>query len=242
LSSNSFGRGEAGDIEVNAAEAIEMKGSVIEANTEITEGGSISIISPSVMLLNNSDIQTYVSQGNGEGGNIRITGEMILAFDDSDILAFSNDGSGGNVDLNTLGFFGEGFFNTERDYASHHLNGNEKVDVSASGRISSGEIHLPDVSFVENNIAELADNLINSGVLVDGSCIDSDSDVAGTFTLSGDDRFPQTPDNSSTSAYATGTVSSIPIADVTTDYSLIEEPQRVSQLSDGRLVMSRPCH
>ena len=72
----------------------------------------------------------------------------------SDILAFAQDGRGGNVTLNTPAFFGENYQPASPGTDPATLDLNDRVDINASGAVS-GIITLPDVSFIQNSLTEL---------------------------------------------------------------------------------------
>jgi large exoprotein involved in heme utilization and adhesion len=239
ISAQSNGEGNAGQIYIVVNNLLELNNGSIETNSTQNSGGEVQIKTDRIYLFGNSDIQTSVNAGEGSGGNILIISDAILAFNDSDILAFSADGQGGNITLNTPGFFGENY-QPALSEAENDLNGNDRVDLNASGRISSGRISLPDISFIENNLSELADNLVNPETLVANSCIDRSETDSGTFRFTGSDRLPQTPTESTTTLYPSGTVQPIPLT-TASESTFITEPQAIYQLPDGRLVMSRGC-
>ena len=193
------------------------------------------------MFRNDSDIQTFVTSGQGGGGNITITGDFVIALEDSDILAFSADGQGGDIDLSRTTFFGQnaniasGQLSREELLA---LDGNDRVDVNATGGVASGQITLNDSSFIENSLTNLADVVIDTAALTAGSCIARTDESLGSFTVTGSGGLPQRPGDSAISAYPTGTVQTL--ATPTATHTLLE-PDGVYQLPDGRLVLSRAC-
>jgi len=243
LFAGSFGEGNAGEMQLDISNRIQMNNGRIATNSDRTSGGEIMISAADIRLEEDSDIETLVQIGLGTGGNILINADSLIAFEDSDILAFAAEGRGGNITLNTPAFFGEEFQQTSQRLSREELlslDGNNRVDINATGAITSGTISLPDVSFVENNLTELTDTLINPEVAVASSCITNHNSVTGTLVFTGGDRLPQSPNTSLPNAYTTDDVQ--PISTETAMAAMpISEPQAIYHLPDGRLLMNRPC-
>jgi hypothetical protein len=239
LGTASLGRGDAGNILLIVPGQLLVDGGTIEANAEAFSGGQVSIQGGSSILRNNGDIQTFVGRSEGSGGNIIIAGNFVIALDDSDILAFSADGQGGDIDLSRTTFFGQnaniGSGNLTREELLA-LDGNDRVDVNASGGVEPGQITVGDSSFIENSLTSLADVVIDTAALTAGSCIARTDESLGSFTVTGSGGLPQRPGDSAISAYPTGTVQTL----ATATHTLLE-PDGVYQLPDGRLVLSRAC-
>jgi filamentous hemagglutinin family protein len=217
----------------------------IFANTTQSSGGAINITAGEIRLRGDSDIRTDVSSGTGGGGNINLTANSIVAFDDSDILAFARDGRGGNITLNTPAFFGSNYQDSSSVTDPNSLDGNNRVDINASGAVS-GIITVPDVSFIENSLTNLPQNIIDTDSLIASSCIARRARETGSFVITGNDSLPTRPGVPGSSSYATGTVQTIPSANVDDDRSWkkgdpIIEPTGVYRLPNGQLVMSREC-
>ena len=231
ISAESRGLGRAGSVIINANDFFSAADSNVTTIAQ-TAGGDITIAAGKVRLHDNSDIATNVRSGTG--GNITLVGNIILAFDDSDILAFATDGRGGNITLDTPIFFGENFI----PGSPSPFDGNNRVDINATGSIASGNISIPDVSFIENSLNELSGEIVDTATLTAGSCIARNDDTEGSFIVTGGEGLPQQPGSDTVSAYPTGTVQSIP---ATTATLAIQEPQSVYRLADGRLVLSHEC-
>ncbi|MEM7065841.1 MAG: filamentous hemagglutinin N-terminal domain-containing protein [Cyanobacteria bacterium P01_B01_bin.77] len=239
LSSRSAGQGNAGDLILDIRDRIQVQDGTITTNAEFNAGGQIQIDAGIISLFGDSDIQTFVNSGTNNGGDITITADAVVALDDSDILAFAADGRGGNVDLSRTAFFGQDFSLAPFGTDPRTLDGNNRVDINATGRLASGNILLPDVSFIQNTLTELPDNLVNPETLVSNSCIARSNDTASSFTLTGSNGLPS---NSPQPSYSLSTVQ--PTAETTNvgqDIAVLE-PHQVYQLSDGRLVISRECN
>ena len=240
LNAESIDLGNSGNIFIEAHQQLYVNDGTISTVALFTEGGSIQI-ETNRLLLDNGDITTFIIFGDGDGGNIDIFASSIIAFNDSDILAFSAGGRGGNITLNTPAFFGEDFRPTPQLSTLQELlmlNGNNRVDVNATGRLSSGSITIPDVSFIEDSLNELSGDLVNTDTLTVGSCIDSSGAVEGSFVVTGSGGLLQQPGGETISAYPTGTIQTIP--ELTTTQT-IQEPEGVFQLTDGRIVLSQEC-
>lgn len=168
-----------------------------------------------------------------------------MAFDDSDILAFADDGRGGNIRLNTPAFFGENFTADSLTADPNILDGNDRVDINATGAVS-GTVVIPDLSFLQNSLADLADNTLNTDVLLASSCVTRTAD-GSAFLITGSGGLPERPGDAFTSSYPTDTIRAIPFntsVEESPSWDIgdpIEEPQGLYQLSDGRVILSQEC-
>ncbi|GAB4477468.1 MAG: hypothetical protein OHK0037_39440 [Elainellaceae cyanobacterium] len=212
-----------GDITTRAPEA---SGGNIEINTDVPN--SITI------LEGDSDITT---NSQGDGGNITIGGAGVVAFDDSDIISRSNDRRGGNITLSP--FFSE----PTPPGSADDFDGNDQVDLNASGQTAPGQIITPDTSNIQNSLTPLTDASVNENQLLANSCVVRDRQ-SGRFVITGADGLPQRPGNASFPAFPTGDVQ--PLPETTEPQSWrpgdpVVEPQGVYELADGRLVLSREC-
>ncbi|MBD2256835.1 filamentous hemagglutinin N-terminal domain-containing protein [Pseudanabaena sp. FACHB-2040] len=238
------GTGQGGTLELNLRDLLLVDASNITTLALQSTGGDIVINADRVRLSNSGDISTVVLSGEGGGGNIFMTARSVIALGDSDILAFSVGGSGGNIVLNTPAFFGENFQPAPRGTNPIELDGNDRVDVNASGAIASGAIALPDVSFIQNSLSELPDTVVNPDQLIAGSCIAPT--VAGTASLviTGSDSLPAHPGEAAPAPFATGSVQAIPTPTSSAPWQPgdpIVEPNAVTSLANGRLVLARTC-
>ncbi|PIG92230.1 filamentous hemagglutinin N-terminal domain-containing protein [Gloeocapsopsis sp. IPPAS B-1203] len=242
INASSQQQGNAGSITINADNLIESTNSDILTFADQASGGEIAITAQDIRLRGDSDIQTNVASGTGGGGNITLTANSILAFDDSDILAFAQDGRGGNIALNTPVFFGENFQPAALNSDPSTLDGNNRVDINASGAVA-GVVDIPDVSFIQNSLTELPANLTNTETLVANSCVARSRNQAGSFLITGAGGLPSRPGEQAASTYSTGSVRSVPDTSSRT-WQLgdrIVEPQGAYRLSNGRLILSREC-
>ncbi|MCG8365048.1 MAG: hypothetical protein MJA27_17185, partial [Pseudanabaenales cyanobacterium] len=248
LGGNSTGFGNAGNVILHIRERLLANDGTIATNATFASGGEIIINAGDICLEGDSDIQTFVNVGEGSGGDIVITADSVIAFDDSDILAFAQDGRGGDITLNTSAFFGENFHPNATVTDPEELDGNDRVDLNASGAVS-GVISLPDVTFIENDLVELPERAVNPDVLVASSCVVRSQAQTGRFIITGSDSLPERPGEVTILPYSTGTIRPLP-SEQSSDAGEalpwrrgepIVESQGVYPLTDGRLVLSREC-
>ncbi|MDG2615995.1 hypothetical protein P7L53_07020, partial [Thermoleptolyngbya sichuanensis XZ-Cy5] len=245
ITAASSGRGTAGNIRINTGDRLEMSDGDITTRAPRSSGGNIEINTGSrstrslMVLEGDSDITT---NSRGDGGNITIGGAGVVAFDDSDIISRAAEGRGGNITLPP--FFSE----TNPPGSADDFDGNDQVDLNASGQTAPGQIITPDTSSVQNSLTLLADASIDEGRLLANSCVVRDRQ-SGRFVITGSGGLPYAPGDASLSPFPTGDVQPLP---ETTPEPLpqsrswqpgdpIIEPQGVYELTDGQLVLSREC-
>ena len=240
ISAQSAGAGIAGDVVLDISEVLRLTDSDIQTTAAASSGGDILVNlsegseSGLIILAGDADILT---ESLGDGGDITLGGAAVIAFDDSDIVARSQSARGGNITLSN--FFSEDL----PPDGQLPFDGDDRVDVNADGQIAAGVITSPDTSFVENNLSELPETIIDTEQLVSGSCIASGSDDS-RFAILGRSRLSAQPGDALGTTYGTGGVRSI-----TTEASvpnrqataLPVEPQSVYYLPDGRMLLSREC-
>ncbi len=249
IDSVSTAAGDAGNIFVNVGDTVQANNGNIFATASQSKGGNINLNARTIRLFGDSDIRADVSSGAKNGGSITLRADSIIAFDDSDIVAAARDGRGGNITLDTPAFFGPSDRLTTKANLDT-LNGNNRVDINASGQLAAGTITLPDVSFLQNSLTELPENLIDTNTLLANSCIARSDRQQGSFIITGSGNLPVRPGDASTSPYPTGTVRPVP-RDTNSNRlnttpawkqgAPIVEPQGVYRLADGQLVLSREC-
>jgi large exoprotein involved in heme utilization and adhesion len=242
LASNSLGIGDAGNIELRIQNRFTASAGRITTSSQFNTGGQIDINASNILLEGNSDIETFVLSGAGGGGNITINADFIIALDDSDILAFAEDGTGGNITLQTPAFFGQNFTLASLTADPDTLDGNDRVDINATGAVA-GLVTLPNISFVENSLNDLTDNIVVTSQLLAGSCIARAENDQGSFVVTGGGGLPTRPSDNVISTFATGEVQ----APANTSEAVwspgepIVEPTGAFELASGRLVLSREC-
>ncbi|MEM7797289.1 MAG: filamentous hemagglutinin N-terminal domain-containing protein [Cyanobacteria bacterium P01_C01_bin.118] len=236
----SEGDGIAGSIDFTTENLKVVNGS-IETNAARSSGGDIRVNARSnqrsgvIVLQGDGDITT---DSLGNGGNILLNA-VVVALDDSDILARSEDARGGNIT------FGSFFSDTLPAGAVAPTEGNNRVDISADGRLASGVITTPDTTFVENSLTQLPETLINPNTLVAVSCIVQQDNTASSFVITNADDLPQQPVSDNQTSFSTGVVNPVDQESSSTSWQSgdpIIEPVGTYQLTDGRIILSRSCH
>ncbi|MGL5834299.1 MAG: filamentous hemagglutinin N-terminal domain-containing protein [Waterburya sp.] len=112
---DSSGKGNAGNVVINAQEQITLEGtnerdSGIYTTSADGDGGDINLNSDVLSLGDGGNISTTAGLQNtpGNGGNIAINSQFIVAFPNgnNDITANAFNGNGGNISIATEGIFG----------------------------------------------------------------------------------------------------------------------------------------
>ena len=256
ISAQSRGRGNAGTIALSLRDRLQAIDSQILTTSAQAAGGNIAIAARIIELRGNSDLTTSVLSGTGSGGNITLGARAIVALDDSDILAASRDGSGGNITLNTPAFFG---FRYRPDAASFNiaaLDGNDRVDVNASGRLRAGSVIVPRVTLQPSRLS-LPTEIVETSKLIAQSCI-ARSLRQGSFIVTGAGGLPSLPDDLVTTPFATDEVTldtSVRTAETAARDdgkhantvlgaagATIFEADSLYKLENGAIVLGRSCH
>ncbi|MEO0409442.1 MAG: hypothetical protein AAF289_19030, partial [Cyanobacteria bacterium P01_A01_bin.135] len=236
--SNTAAGSDIGRLRIIVEDLLVLEDSDITTEANAFAGGDITIRAGDIQLVGDSDIQTFVQGGSQGGGDITLTADSIIAFDDSDILAFAADGQGGDITLNTPAFFGENFDPASLDAAPLTLDDNDRVDINATGAVA-GVVTTPDVSFIQNSLADLPENILIPDDLIANSCIARNEDGSSSFVITGGGGLPEQP-GTTTTQYPTGDVQPLPNADWQPG-DPITEPQGLYQLPNGELVLSHSC-
>jgi large exoprotein involved in heme utilization and adhesion len=255
---NSFtrGRGNAGEITIQASDAITFDDSLVATGVDtgaVGNGGNINITAKSLSLTNGGQIDSSTS-GRGDSGDVTIRAIDAVTFDG---LSSTNNvltgviagvetgavGDGGNITLDTPAYFAENFTLNSLTSNPATLNNNFRADLNATGAVS-GVVSIPDVSFIQNSLNNLPDNSINTDELVANSCVSPvGKRQEGKFIITGTGGLPDRPGNGSISDFATGEVRNVPSNNSGWHRGEpIVEPQGVYRLTNGKLVMSRECH
>ncbi len=171
ISAQSRGPGRAGDIVVTVGDRLQAQDSQITTTATQSTGGAITLSARDIRLGGDSDITTSVFDGTGGGGDIAIATRVLIALDDSDILAFSRNGRGGNITVQAPVFFGQRYAPAPPDTDPTTLDGNGRVDINASGKLSSGVITLPNISELQRSVVVLPSDVVDVNALIASSCI-----------------------------------------------------------------------
>ncbi len=105
----SFGRGDSGDLEINARSVWLDNSAQISAAADLTNGngGNLRLEGLETLILRRGS-RLSTSAGMGNGGNIWIDADFVIAqlFEDSDIVAKASGGRSGNITIDTFGVYG----------------------------------------------------------------------------------------------------------------------------------------
>lgn len=248
ISTQSQGSGRSGSIELNVRDRFTARNGSISTSSTQSSGGNIAILAHTIQLQGDSDITTSVFSGAGGGGNITLGARAIVALEDSDILAFSRDGRGGNITFNTPVFLAFRYRPAAPGTDPATLDGNDRVDVNASGRISSGVITLPDVTLLQNSLVALPSSIIDTNALLATSCL-ARSPRQGSFIITGAGGLPIRPDDLAIAPFPTYEI--LPQgeaedgegrgAEGSGRKQVLVEADGIYPLSDGMLVLGRSC-
>ncbi len=248
ITAQSTDSGTAGNIEINIKDNFNADNGQVITQSEQTTGGNIDITGKNIILRNDSNIRTTLSTTSDSGGNITLTANTIVALEDSDILAFAPEGSGGDITFNTRAFLSNPLYRPTPQTADKEildaLDGNNRVDVNASGSISTGNIiGIPDISFLQDNLRDLPSNQIDTNALIASSCISrSNKRQENSFIITGSGGLRNSPVDGFVSKFSTGDVRNIQqISRPWKKGDPIVEPTGVYRLADGRLILGRVC-
>ncbi|MEP0919807.1 filamentous hemagglutinin N-terminal domain-containing protein [Leptolyngbya sp. DQ-M1] len=237
--------GNAGTIDVQA-NSVQLQNGIISADSVQSGGGSIALNARDVRLRDRSLVNTNVAQGASGGGDISINANTFLALEDSDILANANQGRGGNITIRSTAFIAD-FFSSNRSNSARYtgdltqFRGNDRVDISASSALGiSGTVTIPDFSFLQDNLTQLPQALIDPTTLLADSCIVRNRQ-AGNFIITGSGGLAARPGDAAIASFSTGEVHALQSEPHKQSRERIVEPQRIYRLSNGQLILSRDC-
>jgi filamentous hemagglutinin family protein len=232
LSVFSSATGSAGNIILSAPRITIRDQGIISAESQATDGGNIILSTDRLLLRRQGNISATagLAAGAGNGGNININARFIVAIpkENSDIIANAFQGTGGKIVINSQGIFG--------------LESRTKLtalsDITASSNLGvtgTIAINAPDNGALQNGLAQLIQNSIDTNTLLANSCIVRDR-ITGAFFIKGAGGLPHRPGDLALALFPTGNIQPAQQSN-----NAIVEPQGVYQLADGRYIMSREC-
>jgi filamentous hemagglutinin family protein len=147
ISVENFGSGLSGNMNINADRISLKNEAAFAANSLSGQGGNIRVQSQLLTMDQGSSIFT-TNYGIGDGGNISINTPILIGIHNSDIIANAIIGSGGNVQINTQGILGLKYrdrLTPDNDIAASSQFGvSGTVQVNTIGvNPSSGLVRLP---------------------------------------------------------------------------------------------------
>jgi filamentous hemagglutinin family protein len=146
ISVGNLGSGDAGNLKI-VAKSVRLNHGLINAAVSVGSKGNIEITADSLLLRDRSQI--FASAGNAsDSGNITLNTPILLGLGNSDIVANALQGRGGKIAIQTQGLFGLQYrdrLTPENDItASSEFGRNGTVDVNTIGvDPNSGLIALP---------------------------------------------------------------------------------------------------
>ncbi|MBT9313485.1 two-partner secretion domain-containing protein [Leptothoe kymatousa] len=109
ISAQNLGTGDAGVVSIQADRMLLQDNAVIKGRTVAGEIGNITLTVADFLLLRNGSNITTESPGIGNGGNITISTPALLALENSDIVADASQGNGGNITISSQLLLGTQF-------------------------------------------------------------------------------------------------------------------------------------
>jgi large exoprotein involved in heme utilization and adhesion len=237
LSSSTFGKGDAGNIIIEAKEDVLLDNSgffVLSESSGIA--GDIEVNSPKVTLDNSGRINA--ESASGDGGNINLNiSDLLLMRRGSQISTTAGTaqqgGDGGNIDINSR--FIVAVPEENSDISANAFTGaggrvqitsrgvfgiearsqvSDRSDITASserGVQGVTTINAPDNSGIQNSLNQLSENPIDPNALIANSCIARrNSPQNSTFFITGKGGLPERPGEAPISAFSTGTMQNVP--------------------------------
>ena len=191
ITSNSFGTGAAGDIQITARNLQLDNRSKIAAETELSgKGGNIILQVEELLLLRrDSNITTSAAtgEGPGDGGYITINASNLVGLANGDIFANANKGKGGKIQIYATGVFGIARREIRNDTTSD-ITATSELDPSLNGEVT---INTPDVD-PSQGLVELSVQTVDTENQVAKSCARRNSNQ---FTVTGRGGLPPSPNN-----------------------------------------------
>ena len=148
VSVSSLSGGSAGNVTL-AANQVYLDNGSVQAEANAGDQGNLSITSRGVLLMRGGSQLTTNAQGTATGGNITLDSPLIIGLENSDISANAVEGDGGNIRLITQGLIGLEFrdrLTPESDITASSefgVNGTVQIE-SPNVDADSGLVQLPD--------------------------------------------------------------------------------------------------
>jgi filamentous hemagglutinin family protein len=173
LLASTSGKGDAGNIDINVAGAVDIAGGNIFSKTELLgegKGGKIGILSGSLALTNGAKIETSTSN-KGDAGIINVTAKDAISLSNSKIISSVNaggNGKGGAIDIKS-------------ESGSLKLTNAAEIETSISGNGEAGKIIVTAKDAISLSNSKIISS-VNKGGNGKGGAIDIKSE-SGSLTL-----------------------------------------------------------
>ena len=125
ITAESLGAGNAGEINLEAANSIILDGSTIKTVALQADGGDIKLTASDRIQLNDSIITSSV--GGGVGGNINLDPDFII-LNNSEVLAQAGEGQGGQIQLTANVVLADPFTNISASAGPAGIDGSVSLD------------------------------------------------------------------------------------------------------------------
>ncbi len=178
IAAENAGTGDAGRLVVNANSIVLDQQGEIRTATKLGQGGILSLTVRDALLLRHSSLISAKAGGSGNGGNITINSPIILGLENSDIIANAFQGNGGNINIITQGIIGLAFRNTltPRTDLTNDITASSQFSVNGTVQINnigvdpnSGLVNLPvDLADPTHQIAQGCSGTQGSSFVVTG--------------------------------------------------------------------------
>ncbi len=137
IAAENAGSGDAGQLKIQTNVIVLDRKGEIRTATQLGQAGSLSLTARETILLRHNSLISAKAGGLGDGGNITIDSPIILGLENSDIIANALKGGGGNIQITTQGILGLKFrpqLTPENDItASSEFGVNGTVQVNTIG-------------------------------------------------------------------------------------------------------------
>jgi large exoprotein involved in heme utilization and adhesion len=173
--------GNAGSVNVVASDVLRVEnGGTIEAFSELTDAGDVTIQAGHGVELLGGSITTEVNGGEGTtGGNIKIDPDWVVLQNGSRIAANAYEGQGGNIDITTRGLF---------------VSSDSVISASSEFGVSGTvQVNAPDTNLA-GSLAPLSERYLEEARLRRDRCETLGREDAGSFVLGVGAGLPEPPD------------------------------------------------
>ncbi|MDF5707308.1 MAG: S-layer family protein [Nostoc sp. S4] len=193
VSVSSQGKGDAGNIDINA-HSLSLDQGKLTSETQSGKGGNITLeVRDILRMRRNSQISTNAGKAGagGDGGDININapnGFIVAApLENNDITANAYFGSGGKIVITTKGIFG--FDLNPNNVLTSDITAFSQQNPSLNGTV---QINSPDVD-PSKGLVELPVNVVNASGQIVAECNASGKSRGNSFTITGRGGVPSNP-------------------------------------------------